>query len=73
MHADGRDGERGSAAREQAAMPERVDQPAMQAQLDYGDMTVEQMRQRLVQGISVCEDREDLQSSRQRSIKQPEL
>ena len=41
-------------------MPEGADQPAMQAQLDYGAMTVEQMRQRLVQGISGCEDREVL-------------
>ena len=29
-------------------MPEGADQPAMQAQLDYGDMSLEQMRQRLV-------------------------
>ena len=63
MQADGGDGE-GSAARRDkdrgAAMPEGADQPAMQAQLDYGAMTVEQMRQRLVQGISGCEDREVL-------------
>ena len=62
MQADGGDGE-GSAARDKdrgAAMPEGADQPAMQAQLDYGAMTVEQMRQRLVQGISGCEDREVL-------------
>eukprot|EP01043_Picozoa_sp_COSAG02_P105913 COSAG02_NODE_41915_length_389_cov_1.313793_1_plen_45_part_00 len=43
MKADGRDGERGSAGDQVGMQEGGTDQPAMQAQLDYGAMTVRNM------------------------------